>query len=239
LQKRISFQSDAKISRKIFESCRLSEAFTKKKKREIALETGKGKIQQICDLIKQETIEPAQQQASEILENAHLQADKILEEAGAKVKEIEKKSEQQREQKEKSFQASLSLAAKQAIANLKQQIEGKLFHKNLQQEIAKAALDSNLVAKMIEKLVESLEGQDQDMQLLLPKAINKKELASHLAAKGLSSLAERAETLDDIKGGAQLKLVKDQLTLDMSDKALQDLLGSYVRKEFRAFFFES
>ena len=44
-------------------------------------ESSKTKIQNICDQIKQEAIEPAQQQAKEIIENARLQAEEIVTQA--------------------------------------------------------------------------------------------------------------------------------------------------------------
>ena len=48
------------------------------------LETGKNKIQKICDVLRNETLDPAKQEAREIIENAHIQAAKIIEDAKKK-----------------------------------------------------------------------------------------------------------------------------------------------------------
>ena len=45
------------------------------------LESGKDKIQKICDALRKETLEPAKQEAREIVENAHMQASEIVTEA--------------------------------------------------------------------------------------------------------------------------------------------------------------
>lgn len=70
-------------------------------------DTGKNKIQKICDLIKSETIEPAQQEAREIVENAHLQAKEIVDEARRQAEEIHAKALREIEQKKKVCESSL------------------------------------------------------------------------------------------------------------------------------------
>ena len=42
------------------------------------LDTGREKIQKICDSLRKETLEPAKQEAREIIENAHMQASEIV-----------------------------------------------------------------------------------------------------------------------------------------------------------------
>ena len=48
------------------------------------LKNGRDKIKEICDVLKQETLEPAKQKAREVIENAQLQAEEILKEAREK-----------------------------------------------------------------------------------------------------------------------------------------------------------
>ena len=48
------------------------------------MEKGSDKVQKICELLKQETLEPAKQEAKELLENAKMQASRIVQEAKEK-----------------------------------------------------------------------------------------------------------------------------------------------------------
>ena len=65
------------------------------------LETGKDKIQKICDALRKETLEPAKQEAREIVENAHLKADEILQEAKKKAEESTRRVEMEISERKK------------------------------------------------------------------------------------------------------------------------------------------
>lgn len=71
-----------------------------------SLETGKDKIQKICDALKKETLEPAKQEAREVIENARLQAAEIV---TAAKKEAEEKSPLQRKRSRKNKEYSSPL----------------------------------------------------------------------------------------------------------------------------------
>lgn len=204
------------------------------------LKAAKGKIQQICDLLKKETIEPAQQQAAEILENAHLQADKIVEKAEKKAASILEKAEVEKKQKFKAFEASIALAMKQALSALREKIEKKLFQERLGEEVEKAAQNPELIAPMIQALSDAVEkeGLSEEMELRLPKAIHPEQIAKYLIGKTWEQLKHSALYLEELKGGVQLKIKDKNLVLDMSDQALTELLDPYIRKEFRSLLFQ-
>ena len=65
------------------------------------LETGKDKIQKICDALRKETLEPAKQEAREIVENAHLAASEIVREAKKKAEAAVSKAEIEINEKKK------------------------------------------------------------------------------------------------------------------------------------------
>ena len=69
------------------------------------LETGKNKIQKICDVLRKETLEPAKQEAAEIVENAHIAASKILVDAQKKGQELLSLAEKEIAEKKKVFES--------------------------------------------------------------------------------------------------------------------------------------
>ena len=101
------------------------------------LETGKDKIQKICDSLRKETLEPAKQEAREIVENSHMQASEIVAEAKAKAIAMTEEAEKEMEEKKRVFHASLNLACRQGIEQLKQKIEKDLFNQELTALIVK------------------------------------------------------------------------------------------------------
>ncbi len=197
-------------------------------------------MQEICDLLRKETLEPAKQEAEEIVENAHAEAKKIVEEAKKEAEKLEKQEEKKREQREKSFQASLSLAARQAVADLKQTIERKLFKESLKDSLSAAIQEKGVLVSMIKTLLKIVEkeGLEGDFSLVLPEK-EKLSLVQELAKEGLSRWEKNLLFVEGMQGGVKLKLEKKQVTLDMSEEALVDLLGKYLRSDFKAFLFNS
>ena len=45
------------------------------------MDTGKDKVQQICDILKKETLEPAREEAQKIIDDAKASAQRIVQEA--------------------------------------------------------------------------------------------------------------------------------------------------------------
>src|SRR3989338_7173519 len=112
------------------------------------LETGKDRIQKICDTLRKETLEPAKQEAREIVENAHIQASGIVEEAKTRAVLLIEAAEKEMEERKRVFHASLNLACRQGIEALKQKIERDLFSKEMS--------DQKLIANLINSLVKTM-----------------------------------------------------------------------------------
>lgn len=204
------------------------------------LETGKEKIQKICDALKKETLEPAKQEAREIVENAHLQAQEIVEEAK---KEAEKKllsAEREIEEKKKVFQASLQLACRQGIEQLKQKIEQEFFSSQLAELVTNEMKDPKIIAHLINSLMRSLEekGVEEDFVAVIPKEISPRAISSLLASQVLEKLENQILALGDFLGGVQIGFKGRQITIDISDAAVRELIAQYIRRDFRDLVFQ-
>ena len=203
------------------------------------LETGKDKIQKICDALKKETLEPAKQEAREIIENAHLQASEIVKEAQGKAEGIIQTAEREMEDRRKIFHASLQLACRQGIEQLKQKIEEELFDKQLAELVAKEMVDPKMIAHLINSFMRSMEekGVEEEFVAVIPKGVSPRTINALLAASVLERLQNKSVSVGDFAAGAQVRLKGRQITIDISDAAVRELIALYIRRDFREMVF--
>lgn len=199
------------------------------------LETGKEKIQRICDVIRTETLEPAKQEANEIIENANLQAAEILKMAEKKSADLIRDAKDQIAEKEKVFQSSLQLASRQGVEVLKQKIEEKLFDQTLSNLVTSEMKEPNLVAHIIDSFMKAMieKGIDEDFVAVIPKNITPRAINSLLAKEILEKLQGKSVVVGDFDGGAQIQLKGKHLTIDISDSTVKELIGRYIHRDFR------
>ena len=60
-----------------------------------------------------------------------------------------------------------------------------------------------------------------------------------LAHEILERLHEKSVLVGPLTGGIEVKLLKENITIDMSDAALKELVANYIRKDFRELIFGS
>lgn len=204
-----------------------------------AVDTGKDKLKKICDVLRSETLEPAIQEAREILSEAKKKGDKILSDAQAKASQILADAEKEIEKKHGVFKASLNQGARQATEWLKQEIEERLLNQNLAAMIAKSTSDPKVLANMVSAVVSAVadEGLETDLSAIIPSTVEPRVVNELLGKEVLDQLKEKSVIVGPKKGGIELKLHKENITIDLSDSALLELMTRYVRKDFHKFFF--
>ncbi|MBI5272867.1 MAG: V-type ATP synthase subunit E [Chlamydiia bacterium] len=199
------------------------------------LETGKDKIQKICDTLRKETLEPAKQEAREIVENARIRSEEILRDAQVKAEEIFREAAQGIEERQRLFQSSLQLACKQGIEQLKQRIEEQLFDRELAHVVSHEMGDPKVIATILNSFMRIMEekGIDDDFMAVIPKSIPPRSISALLAARVIERLKEKAITVGDFSGGVQIQLKGRQITIDISDSVVRELIALYIRRDFR------
>lgn len=203
------------------------------------LESGKDKIQQICDTLRKETLEPAKQEAREIVENAHMQSTEILSEAKHKAAEMIRSAEKEMEEKKRVFNASLSLACRQGVELLKQKIEKELFDQELNELVTKEMKEPKVIAHLINSFMNSFEskGMDEEFVTLIPKGISPRMINELLASKVIEKLENQTVVVGDFSGGVQIQLKNQKVTIDISDAVVRDMIAQYIRKDLRDLIF--
>lgn len=203
------------------------------------LETGKDKVKRICDILKKETLEPAQMEAQEILEEAKRERDALLSKAKEQADQLLMYTKQEIERQKGIFEASLAQACRQTIEALKEKIEKKLFSPELAHLVIKPMQDKQVIAKLIAAVIGAIEkeGIDVNLSAYIPSAVPAEEVNALLASHILDRLKEKGVLVSTIGGGIEVKLVEKGLILDLSDHALKELLAGYIRKDFRELIF--
>lgn len=203
------------------------------------LETGKNKIQKICDILRNETLEPAKQEAREIIENAHIQATQIMEDAKKRSLAVVELAEKEIEEKKKVFQSSLQIACKQGIELLKQKIEEQLFNPELSQLVLKEMADPKVIASILTSFLRTMEekGIEDEFSALIPKTLSPRSINSLLVQQILQKLEGHSVVLGNFSGGAQIRLKGKQITIDITDDVIRELIALYIRRDFRDLIF--
>jgi V/A-type H+/Na+-transporting ATPase subunit E len=205
------------------------------------LETGKDKVKKICDALKRETLEPAQQEAEAIIAAARQEADEILANAHASSKKMIEYAHLEIEKLKSIFQASLAQACRQSIEVVKEKIEHKLFNPELSGLVTKPLQDPQLIATLINAIVKALEkeGTETDLSAVIASAVPARKVNELLASEVIKKLKEKGVLLSAIGGGVEIKLLKNNITIDLSDETLKELIATYIRKDFREFIFKA
>lgn len=204
-----------------------------------ATETGKEKVKKICEILRKETLEPAMGEAKKILDDAHATSAKLIIEAKAKAAKLIVDAEEEIEKKQKVFNASLHQGARQSIEWLKQEIQEQILNKNLVKLIEKSTSTPEILSKMISAVVKAIEeeGLEGDLSAVIPASVEARAVNELLGKEILGKLKEKSVLIGPMKGGVELKLHKENITIDLSDSAILELMTRYVRKDFHKFFF--
>lgn len=199
------------------------------------LETGKDKIQKICDALRKETLDPARQEAREIVENAHMQAAEIVADAQKKAEVVVSEAEKEMGEKRRVFHASLNLACRQGIEELKQKIEKELFNGELAQVVEKEMAEPKVIAGLLNSFMRSLEekGVEEDVVAVIPKGISPRAINELLVGKVLERLRGGSVVVGDFGGGLQVQLKGKKITIDISDTVVRELIAQYIRRDLR------
>ena len=168
-----------------------------------SLEQGKQKIQRICDIIKEETLEPAKQEAEKIVAQARERAQAIVEEAEKQAERIHGEVRETIEKERHIFHSSLVQASKQSISLLKQEIEQKLFNQTIRDHIEKHPDEATLAAKLIDAVVKAIEkeGLSADLSVAVSHTLPAKEVNALIGSEILAKLREKSVTLGNFALG--------------------------------------
>lgn len=210
--------------------------------------TSSNSVQQLVDRIRDQGVQAANEQAAKILRDAENKAAAMLSEAKAEVAQLREQTRLDIEANHQAGLEALKLSARDAILQLKTKVTSE-FAVFVQRLVTSATSDEEFIKSIVLVLAGHVEKEligDKEIQILISEAILSDKTDDNLRERSkqtilaLSSQMLRAGvelmSADDIEGGAKVRLVKDQLEIDLSDKAVAKLLYQRILPNFRAIF---
>lgn len=205
----------------------------------MATETGSEKVKRICEALRKETLEPAMEEAELLIARAKEEAESIVSKAKSQAEGMVGEAQTEIDKRRNVFHASMQQGCRQTLEQLKQQIEQRLFNQALFEKVAKKTSSPDVLAKLITAIVEAIEkeGLAADLSAIIPSSVPAREVNELLAKEVLEKLREKSVILGPMKGGVEVKLHQEKITVDLSDKALRELVGGFIRKDLREILF--
>ena len=203
-------------------------------------------VQNLVDRIRDQGILAANEKANKIVRDAEAKSAKMLADAKLEIEKLRETARLEIEADHAAALEALKLSARDAMLQLKAKVSSE-FEVFVQRLVTSATRDEQFIKAIVLVLAghvkEELIG-DKDVQILISEAILTGKPNEELGERGkqtilsLSSemLREGVELIpsSDIQGGANVRLVKDKLEIDLSDKAIASLLYQRIMPRFQA-----
>jgi len=205
------------------------------------LDRAEERIQVICEKIRCEVLDPAKLERDQILQEAHEEAEAIKEKAHKESDMIFQEMKEKLEEEKRIYQASLEQASKQTVNLVKEHIDKKLFHPALREWLQKALREENELSSLVEVIVRALEkkGLDANLSLEIPQGMEPKAILSKLSKDIVKRLQEEDVEVSKSFGGMKVSMKDSHMSLDFSGEAIEEMIASFLRKEFRKIFFQA
>jgi V/A-type H+-transporting ATPase subunit E len=203
-------------------------------------------VSELISRIRGEGVQAGKQEAEQILQKARAEAAKMLAEAEAEARALRERTQAEMEAYRAAALESLKLSARDTVLQLKSKVASS-FEFFVSRLVTSATRDEELVKTFVLVLAGRAADEfikDKEIQILINDAILSGEPKPKLrertkqAILALSSdmLREGIELIpsSEVKGGARVRLVKDKLEIDLSEKAIAQMLCQQILPRFRA-----
>ena len=203
-------------------------------------------VQNLVDRIRDQGVLAATEKANKIVRDAEAKSAKILADAKREVAQLRENARVEIEANHAAALEALKLSARDTVLQLEAKVSSA-FEVFVQRLVTSATRDEKFIKSIVLVLADHAQKEligDKEIQILISESIltgqpNEKleERAKHTIL-GLSSemLREGVELIpsSEVEGGASVRLIKDKLEIDLSDKAIAKLLYQRILPRFKA-----
>jgi V/A-type H+-transporting ATPase subunit E len=209
-------------------------------------------VQQLISRLRDEGVRAGQEKADRILKEAEMRAAKIIAEAKAEAANILGKARSEIEKERAAAHDSLRVAMRDTELKLEAEVKAA-FSSHLRRLVCVELRDKDFLRQVILAVAGVVTGDKvcagQPAEMLLPRDLFvSDEKGTKLTEEGRERMRHfvlgiSGEMLregvdlkpsDDISGGIRVRLVGEDLEIDLSDKALSDLLLKNLLPRYRA-----
>ncbi len=202
-------------------------------------------VQALIDKIRDQGVQSAKQEAARIVAEAEAKAAKLLADAQKQVEQLRAKTTTEIEAERVAAEEALKLSARDTVQRLKNGVAAA-FENFVRRLVTKATQDQALMKNLILVLAgHSVDEfvKDKHIQILISEAILTGQSDPQLRELGkeailsISSdmLREGVELVpcSSIEGGAKVRLVGEQLEIDLTDQAIAKMLADRLLPRFQ------
>jgi V/A-type H+-transporting ATPase subunit E len=207
--------------------------------------TGAG-VQNLVDRIRDQGVLAATEKANKILRDAEAKSAKMLADAKREVEQLREHARVEIASNHAAALEALKLSARDTVLQLEAKV-ASAFEVFVQKLVTSATRDEKFIKSIVLVLADHTQKEligDKEIEILISESIltgqpnEKLEERAKQTILGLSSemLREGVELIpsSEIEGGASVRLVKDKLEIDLSDKAIAKLLYQRILPRFKA-----
>jgi V/A-type H+-transporting ATPase subunit E len=204
-------------------------------------------VQDLISRIRDEGVESGKQEASRLASDAQLQATRMLEDARAEVEAMRQKARAEIETEKNAALEALKLAARDTGLRLESDVVSA-FESCVKRLVSPALRDPELIQALVlvlaghtvEKFVKDREIQVLVSDVLFKQAGESQELdeRARQAVLGITGdmLREGIELIpsSEVEGGARVRLVGENLEVDLTQETVHKVLMKHLLPRFRA-----
>jgi V/A-type H+-transporting ATPase subunit E len=208
--------------------------------------TPAGGVQALIDRIREQGVQAAQGEADQLLSDARKEADEIVRRARAEADTALAKAKAEIEAQRKASLDALRLAARDTVQELKSRITSR-FEEFVKRLVVSATRDKEMVRNLVLVLAGHAASefiQDKEIEVRVSEALLNGEPGpvfkeeGKLAILGLASdmLREGLVLVPDseIEGGVRVRLIADQLEIDLSDRSISRMISQRILPRFKS-----
>lgn len=207
-------------------------------------------VQELIERLRQEGIANGKNEARKLVEDAHGQAKKIIDDAESRAQDLVDRAQREADHYKKAAKEAVSLAARDTILELKSALTSQ-FSRRVSEMVTETLADRDFLKKVILELAgkvrEKMERAEQ-VEIMLPNdVIGLEELRRHPekvreGSLGQFVLATSGEIFRQgvsfVRGehqwGIIIRLVDDELRIELTEEIISDLLLEHLLPRFRA-----
>ena len=204
-------------------------------------------VQELISRIRDDGVQAGQSKAEEIIAQARQEASRLVSEARSEAEEIRRKNAADIESNQRAALAALKMAARDTRLQLAAEVLAS-FEQHVKRLVAPVTHDGEFIRSLIMVLAGQAAEQyatDQKLQILVSDLIAGREqenseldqlardsvlgISGNMLREGVQIIPD-----SDVPGGASVKVVGEDLEIDLTDEAISKLLLKHLLPRYRA-----
>ena len=208
-------------------------------------------VEALIERLRNEGVNSGRTQAEQIVKEAEDRADSIIKQAEKQAAQMVKQAKEDSQNLERAGNQALEVAFRDTVLGLKSQLNQR-FTGEVQRLVGDETQKPELLQKLILEVVGSIKeavADAEQVEVLLPRKVegleelsrNPEELEQGILTHFIRLLTQDVlregvsfGITKDNKGGLQLRLIDQEVVLDLSDAAIAEVILEHLQPRFRA-----